>query len=1165
MVGIAPVPPDRIPGPLPPGLEFPIVITVQTSGATNFDLPVSVCFPNLPDPSTGAPLLPGEKNYLYSFNHDTGNFEPVGFMTVSADGRLICTDRGVGILAPGWHGSGPVPVEPDDPCAAACCVGGSGGGGGGGGDGGDGGGAGSRGPCIFDCSPARGNACILETCLRLEYECDWCDKNSNNPRARTRRQRVERSDGAWYPYCVRRAREKRNERAKECDNQFGLGCPQSFSLDCEDGNCCPLDAEPGCFPGQGGGGAGADSVRQEIRLLFVEIYALMAPFGFDEELPEDVAAQIDDLLASADALADGNLDGLITRDLLEDEQRIAAGEARSAFRLGGNAPAYPVLYLAEVLRADGSVLALRGRTGPGGRYSLFIPRDGEIRRVAFYDPRTRRLGMEEPLLTATPPAVMPPMRLGPVPADLEDFDRDGLADVVEFIYGTHAVRADTDADGINDGAEVEQGTDPLDGRPALTGIIATADTPGAAQDVCAFNDLVFVADGSAGLSVFSALNGRDPTTIARISTPGTARAVACSDGGLVALACDDAGLVIVDITDPPAARILHQIFVGGSALSVAAAGGIAYVGLSSGRIAAVDLASGAVLEHVTIGEPIVDVGIEGEQLHALTPNALHALSLNAGRVIRGGSASSPFGSTFVALPNRRLFVGGGIAYAVHGRGYNTFDLTRPPRPVLIRAGSTGQIGWRHLVLNGSGLGVAAVAVNSNSLGDAWLYDVRDPQQTDVFLTAFTTPGDASAISLYNGLAYVADSTGGMHVINYLAYDTLGVPPRITLSASFPLDPAEAEEGKSVRVTAAVDDDVQVRNVEFHLDGVRVATDGNFPFELRFKTPLRSRQPSFTLRAAATDTGGNSTSTATIVLTLTPDVTPPRILAVTPPDSGFAGSLNVLAASCNEPLDPSTIGPSAFQLFSAGPDGVAGTPDDAAVPGGAVSYRGEVDTAVLSFASPLPPGLYRALLSPPLADLAGNVIEPPFVWTFRALSFADADQDGVPDDVEPLLALDPQDPDTDDDGLHDGSEDFDNDGLSNTSEIVLGADPRDPDSDGDGVLDGAEDADADALADGREVELGTDPFLADSDRDGWPDDAELDAGSDPLRALSRPPSIHIAQPRLSIPVLSLEPGPQTGVTVAAPRVSIAFPGVGQPEGAATSISVGKPPVSVKINP
>jgi hypothetical protein len=55
-VGIAPVPPDRLPEPLPPGLEMPIVITVQTDGGLNFDRPAPVCFPNLPDPVLKTPL-----------------------------------------------------------------------------------------------------------------------------------------------------------------------------------------------------------------------------------------------------------------------------------------------------------------------------------------------------------------------------------------------------------------------------------------------------------------------------------------------------------------------------------------------------------------------------------------------------------------------------------------------------------------------------------------------------------------------------------------------------------------------------------------------------------------------------------------------------------------------------------------------------------------------------------------------------------------------------------------------------------------------------------------------------------------------------------------------------------------------------------------------------
>ena len=108
MVGIAPVPPDRLPGELPDSLPFPIVITVQTDGATNFDEPAPLCFPNLPNLRDGRTLAPGSKSALISFNHDTGRWEVAGPTTVSADGTLVCTDPGVGVLAPGWHGDCPI-------------------------------------------------------------------------------------------------------------------------------------------------------------------------------------------------------------------------------------------------------------------------------------------------------------------------------------------------------------------------------------------------------------------------------------------------------------------------------------------------------------------------------------------------------------------------------------------------------------------------------------------------------------------------------------------------------------------------------------------------------------------------------------------------------------------------------------------------------------------------------------------------------------------------------------------------------------------------------------------------------------------------------------------------------------------------------------------------
>ena len=98
---IIPVPPNRIPAPLPPNLNPKLVISVQAMGATNFDVPAPVTFPNLDG------LVPGEKSLIFSFNHDAGHWEVIGTGTVSTDGLMVVSDPGVGILAPGWHFANP--------------------------------------------------------------------------------------------------------------------------------------------------------------------------------------------------------------------------------------------------------------------------------------------------------------------------------------------------------------------------------------------------------------------------------------------------------------------------------------------------------------------------------------------------------------------------------------------------------------------------------------------------------------------------------------------------------------------------------------------------------------------------------------------------------------------------------------------------------------------------------------------------------------------------------------------------------------------------------------------------------------------------------------------------------------------------------------------------
>ncbi len=96
---------------------------------------------------------------------------------------------------------------------------------------------------------------------------------------------------------------------------------------------------------------------------------------------------------------------------------------------------------------------------------------------------------------------------------------------------------------------------------------------------------------------------------------------------------------------------------------------------------------------------------------------------------------------------------------------------------------------------------------------------------------------------------------------------------------------EFEEGQGMRASAAVTDDVQVRNVKFFIDGELVRTDGNFPFVMRFVTPLIADAGTFTLKAIATDTGGNTAETPETTVTLAPDSRPPRVSRALPAASG----------------------------------------------------------------------------------------------------------------------------------------------------------------------------------------------------------------------------------------------------------------------------------------
>ena len=114
---------------------------------------------------------------------------------------------------------------------------------------------------------------------------------------------------------------------------------------------------------------------------------------------------------------------------------------------------------------------------------------------------------------------------------------------------------------------------------------------------------------------------------------------------------------------------------------------------------------------------------------------------------------------------------------------------------------------------------------------------------------------------------------------------------------------------------------------------------------------------------------------------------------------------------------------------------------------------------------------------------------------QASEIQDSDNDGLQDSLEESGCTDPNDADTDDDGILDGVEDANHNGVLDAGET----DPCDPDTDNDGIQDGTEsglteadvgsDTDLAVFVPDADSSTTTNPLLADTDGDGVSDGDE----------------------------------------------------------------------------
>lgn len=270
-----------------------------------------------------------------------------------------------------------------------------------------------------------------------------------------------------------------------------------------------------------------------------------------------------------------------------------------------------VYYLIETFRGGVADPPQRGGS-PGGVLSDWIFPAASRVTVTYFDP----IGMTYAVAFGDTASPGLSTRLASVPLRPiapNDQDGDGIPDLGELVLGTRMDRPDSDGDGLNDLAEVLAGSNPLDGTPAATGIIATAEVDGDARDLCATNDILAVAALTGGVSVYNIFQGMSPTLLRVYPTAAEATALACQKSD-VAVMAGSILLLISDLDD------VQEVSLPAPGMAVEMVGDLVVAGLNSGQVGTVDLRSQLpmYIPFFHVQGPIQDLKVTGGFLYILT-------------------------------------------------------------------------------------------------------------------------------------------------------------------------------------------------------------------------------------------------------------------------------------------------------------------------------------------------------------------------------------------------------------------------------------------------------------------------------------------------------------------------------------------------------------------
>jgi len=269
-------------------------------------------------------------------------------------------------------------------------------------------------------------------------------------------------------------------------------------------------------------------------------------------------------------------------------------------------------------------------------------------------------------------------------------------------------------------------------------------------------DVVYAAAGSNVWRV-DVSDREEPVAMGHFNSVGAMEQVSGPTGqGRVAVADTDYGLRLVDFADPAPPQAVGLYVCPDSAKRVRVAGDVAFVGDNSGGIWAVDVSDAARPGRIGYLD-LESVSVTDMDLQA---PYLYVAGYGGGlRILDVADPTQPeeVGSIYPYGTARGVSVAGSLAYvAIGASGVGIIDVHDPTVP----AGFTD---WS--VAGESTAGVRAVGDDLYLANGVHGLGVADVSDLPIYLGGVDTPDEAVYVQVAGDYAYVADTDGGLRVVN----------------------------------------------------------------------------------------------------------------------------------------------------------------------------------------------------------------------------------------------------------------------------------------------------------------------------------------------------------------------------------------------------------------